>query len=167
MSISVGHMCVYSAQKKKYFFWRFIDEIFIWVFWCKTLVVIRNRTNLISIPWTMDEDPADGFDTEENHYAFLNVPKTVSFFIGAAWVKILNIHTNATNTSIRTRTLSIILNNRCIFLSLAISNEFSSDFCWTYNLIAADYRLCVFPVRFWRNFFSLSFPLWSFLQHIA
>lgn len=28
----------------------------------------------------MDEDPAEGFDTEENYYAFLNVPKTVSFF---------------------------------------------------------------------------------------
>lgn len=27
----------------------------------------------------MDEDPADGFDIEENYYAFLNVPKTVSF----------------------------------------------------------------------------------------
>lgn len=36
----------------------------------------------------MDEDPAEGFDTEENYYAFLNVPKTVSFLIAAAWVEI-------------------------------------------------------------------------------
>lgn len=33
-----------------------------------------------------EEDPADGFGTEEDYYAFLNVPKTVSFSIGAAWV---------------------------------------------------------------------------------
>lgn len=27
----------------------------------------------------MDEDPEDGFNTEENYYTFLNIPKTVSW----------------------------------------------------------------------------------------
>lgn len=43
----------------------------------------------------MDDDPTDGFDAEEDYYAFLNVAKTVSIGIGCRVIAFRSIDSNS------------------------------------------------------------------------